>query len=201
MNIFFDLDGTLLDSRERLYLLFQNLVPESKLSFEEYWSLKRNKITHREILEIQFCYSNQAIKLFEENWMQKIELPEWLAFDKPFEGLNNFLRDLGKRYNLYVITARQFKEIAKNQIEQLGWNNLFKEILVTEHKDEKYTLIKSTVTTSKEDWLIGDSGKDIQTGKQLGFRTAAVLSGFLSKHKLLEYKPDIIIDTVFDFPY
>ena len=36
MNIFFDLDGTLLDSKERLYYLFQHLVPECKFSFEEY---------------------------------------------------------------------------------------------------------------------------------------------------------------------
>jgi len=49
-QVFFDLDGTLPDSRERLYRLFCELVPESRLSFDKYWALKRRKQDHKTIL-------------------------------------------------------------------------------------------------------------------------------------------------------
>ena len=44
MKIFFDLDGTLINSKMRLYSLFQELVSASNLSFDEYWNLKKKKL-------------------------------------------------------------------------------------------------------------------------------------------------------------
>ena len=196
MNIFFDLDGTLLDSRERLYQLFQHLVPDSKLSFKEYWEFKRNKTGHREILETYFSYSEEAFYSFERMWMENIELPEWLALDKPFEGVTNYLRELKTKHSLYLVTARQFEDIATQQINQSGWKGIFKKILVTRNKMDKYNLVKAAVKISGEDWFVGDTGKDIQTGKRLGINTAAVLSGFLNKNKLEEYNPDLIVDSI-----
>ena len=64
MNLIFDLDGTLIDSRNRLYQLFQRLVPESTLSFEEYWKLKRNKISNKDILIHRFCFKDNKIEQF-----------------------------------------------------------------------------------------------------------------------------------------
>ena len=34
MNVVFDLDGTLIDSRPRMHALFADLVPESDLAFD-----------------------------------------------------------------------------------------------------------------------------------------------------------------------
>ena len=45
MKIFFDLDGTLIDSKLRMYNLFQELVPQSNLTFVEYWEYKKNKFS------------------------------------------------------------------------------------------------------------------------------------------------------------
>ena len=58
MNIFFDLDGTLVDASERLYCLFCDLIPECTFTKEEYWDLKRNKINHQKILEKYFPQYN-----------------------------------------------------------------------------------------------------------------------------------------------
>jgi phosphoglycolate phosphatase len=201
MNIFFDLDGTLLDSKERLYYLFQHLVPECKFSFEEYWKLKRNKIAHKEILKSNFFYSDEAYFNFEKAWLDRIELDEWLKLDKPFEGIDSFLKKLRNRHDLHVVTERQFEHSALKQIEQNGWSGMFETILVTCQKIEKSQLIKAKVKISSEDWLIGDTGKDIQTGKQLGMHTAAVLSGFLNKKKLQEFYPDIIVEQASDLKF
>lgn len=199
MNIFFDLDGTLLDSRQRLYQLFQELVVDSKFSFDDYWELKRNKISHKQILLNQFKYTEKKYLEFEEEWMSKIELPEYLDKDIPFEGVTLFLENVKQNHCLYLVTARQSKILAENQIKKLGWENIFVEILVTLQKQEKHQLISDNVIVNSEDWLIGDTGKDIQTGKLLGIKTAAVLSGFLNEKQLLYYEPNIILDYVTHF--
>src|SRR2546421_346944 len=103
-KIFFDLDGTLIHAHTRLYRLFQHLVPESKLSYEQYWERKRSPANHE--------------------------------------------------------------------------------------------LIHGTVATGADDWYVGDTGIDIRTGKQLGVRTVAVLSGFRSEEALVAYEPDYVINDV-----
>lgn len=198
MNIFFDLDGTLIDSQQRLYQLFQSLVPTSELSFEEYWDLKRNKKSHKEILFSKFNYSDEQYGDFEKKWMSEIELEKWLELDIPFEGISDWLLELSKKHSLFVVTARQSENIAVEQIKSYGWENIFLKVLVTQQKQEKHDLVKNAVQVTPEDWFIGDTGKDVETGKRLGIKTAAVLSGFLSKESLIPYQPDIIANTVFD---
>ena len=199
MKIFFDLDGTLIDSRERLYRLFQHLVPASALTFDEYWNDKRNKIGHSKILKNKFSFSDEEIAGFQKNWMEQIELPKWLAFDKPFEGVTEYLAELKKQHELYLVTARQFENLVLLQLAGYGWSDIFTKVFVTAQKTEKVDLIKNAVVTDASDWFVGDTGKDIQTGKLLGIKTAAVLSGFLNEEKLKEYKPDVIINTIIDF--
>lgn len=202
MNIFFDLDGTILDSRERLYRLFQHLVPQSKFSFDEYWELKRNKISHKQILLQEFNFAEEKIHLFQENWMNQIEAPQWLSFDKPFLGTIEYLQQLREKHHLFVVTARQFSQVAQNQIEECGLNGIFEQILVTNQKSEKSALIEqSKIQLASNDWLIGDTGKDIETGKKLGLQTAAVLSGFLNRQMLEKYNPKLIVNSIIDLDF
>jgi len=200
-NIFFDLDGTLLESRPRLYQLFQYMVPLSKLSFDEYWELKRNKITHRQILKDQFFYTAGDIDKFEEDWLKQIELPEWLILDEPFEGVSGYLKALKQTHKVFIVTSRQSEKMAFEQIGRLGWLELVDKLLVTGQAREKYDLIRNEVKVSSEDWLVGDTGKDIQTGKQLGVKTAAVLSGFMNEEKLRAYNPDRILKNILELKF
>jgi phosphoglycolate phosphatase len=198
MNIFFDLDGTLIESRPRLYQLFQFLIPDSVLSFDEYWDLKRNKINHKDILTSKFNYSEEHYIHFEQKWMLEIEEERWLNLDHPFEGVTDFLIQLNQKNNLFLVTARQSKESAFNQVKKFGWENIFSDILVTEQKQEKHLLIKNVVQLNHTDWIVGDTGKDIQTGKYLGINTAAVLTGFLNEESLMGYLPDKILKNVLE---
>lgn len=201
MNLFFDLDGTLLDSKPRLYHLFQHLVPSSSFTFDEYWQLKKDKVNHRAILLRYFSYNEEQVNRFEQEWMTNIEHPEWLRFDIPVNGVTEYLELIKSRHNIYLVTARQFEHVLLNQIKQHGWETMFTQIFVTAQKNQKHELIARGVITSNEDWFIGDTGKDIETGKILGMRTAAVLTGFLNKARLSEYNPDIIVDSVLDLDF
>src|SRR5450631_1232886 len=186
MNIFFDLDGTLVNSGERLYQLFQHLVPVSKLSYDQYWNLKRNKNGHARILRENFSYTEDSIHSFEKDWMNNIEKSEWISLDQPFNGVKSFIEKLSKESVLYLVTARQSESMVEKQISSFGWGFFFSKILVTGPKREKYDLM-SMFELDKTDWLVGDTGYDILTGKKLGISTAAVLSGFLNREKLEEY--------------
>ena len=197
MNIFFDLDGTLIDSKTRLYLLFSYLNPEIKIGYSEYWNLKKSKISHNEILINMYKYSEEQFSIFSGLWMDCIEKDEWLKYDIPFENTTKTLLHLSHKNNLILVTARQFPGQVKKQLTQFGWSDLFSKILVTEQKTEKYKLIQSLkLPLSENDLIIGDTGKDIQTGKKLGIKTVAVTTGFLNEQSLNSYQPDLIIKNV-----
>ena len=200
VNIIFDLDGTLIDSRPRLYHLFQYLVPKSKLSHDAYWAFKQNKISNEAILINEFGFDKVATQCFLANWMRYIEAPEFLAYDKNLPRINETLDRLSKQAVLYVCTARQCRKSAFDQLDRLGLLSYFNSVMVTEQRKSKDELIATSVVgLSLRDWIIGDTGKDIQVGNVLRIKTCGVLSGFLNEKSLLSYKPDVILPSVADF--
>ena len=119
-NIFFDLDGTLINAGKRMYSLFQFLVPQSKLTYSEYWDLKRHKVNHQMILQQRFGYDEERFKVFEKEWLSLIETDEYLAMDTIYPNVPEMLSELQKDYTLYVVTARQYKQKTLGQLQALG---------------------------------------------------------------------------------
>ena len=195
MNLFFDLDGTLLDSKRRLYTLFQDLVSKSTLSVNEYWELKRNKIDHKAILLNKFNYTEIDYINFESKFLEQIESPGYLKLDILFYGVCEMLGILAQKNKIFIITSRQNKENTFVQLKKLDIYKYFENILVTERKYEKVELIRK-LQFQNEDFIIGDTDYDILTGKQLGIHTIAVSYGFLNKQKLNEYNPEYIVDNL-----
>ena len=196
--IFFDLDGTLLDSKERLYKLFTYLVPENMLDFDAYWKIKREQKGHAHILKEYYHYSENAIAEFEQKWQSEIEQPQWLQYDKPFDWVNDFLNYLYPKYRLYIVTARQSEQVVKKQLAQFEWSNLLADVLVTKQQKEKHELINSLSINKDNSWIVGDTGNDIQTGQLSGIKTAGVLTGFRNREILGKYNPNILVDKALD---
>lgn len=198
MKVFFDLDGTLIDSKKRLYKLFCDIVVDNVLTYDEYWSLKMNKISNLDILSDKYNYSAERIENFQSLWMLGIEQKKYLKYDVPIPDVGDFLRDLSGNHDLYVVTARQKKEAVIWQLNCFKWMRYFENILVTEQKTTKDKLINDQISENEEIIVVGDTGKDIICGKLVNARTVAVLTGFLNYQKLVEYQPDQIIDSVID---
>lgn len=197
MNIFFDFDGTLIDSHQRLYKLFQYLIPESWFSFDEYWNLKRDQIDHKTILQNYFSISDS--NLFEKEWMKKIEAKKYLDLDIPYEGVSEYLIQLKKKYNLYLVTDRQLKSGVYYQLKNFGWIGFFDAVLITAKKCSKEDLIKPYLLSNTDNYIVGDTGKDIIAGKNLKIKSIAVTNGFLSEKILKKYEPDAIFRKVTEF--
>jgi len=201
LNIIFDLDGTVINSKIRLYKLFQELTEENvSLAYEEYWEYKKNKISHEEILKNNFGYSNSQIIKFTDKWMKLIESPRFLKYDTFFPGIHKKLKLLGKSSDLYLCTARQSRENTIMQLKELKLLSFFRGVLITEHATSKEKLIRLNIDNiSNSDWFVGDTGDDINTGKSLNINTCAVTSGFLKEEILIKYGPDILISMATDF--
>lgn len=199
INLIFDLDGTLIDSRQRLYRLFQRLVPESKLSFESYWELKRDQVSNEIILASEFGYDAVAIKSFVANWMDLIEEPDYLALDTLIPCIQDSLDKLREDASVHVCTARQHRTLVVGQLSRLGLLGYFDSVMVTEQRRSKEELIENLPNLGPSDWIIGDTGKDIQVGQALGLNTCAVLSGFMNEERLKAYNPRLILPTAADF--
>jgi phosphoglycolate phosphatase len=198
-NIIFDLDGTLIDSKLRLYKLFQHLVPNSTLSYQDYWAFKKCKISNETILHEKFSFKNSQIERFVIDWMILIESPQFLSFDKNFEGIHEALESVKSLASLHVCTHRQNKPAVNEQLENLGLMPFFETVLVTEQVISKRDLIVEIQGLGSEDWFVGDTGVDVEVGKSLNIKTCGVLSGFLNRQSLEHSKPDLIKLSIVEF--
>ena len=197
MKIIFDLDGTLLCAKKRLYELFLDLLENEHISYDSYWNLKFSGSKNVDILRNCFGYVDAKIDIFLINWMNKIESDYYLDMDVIIAGAEKTLEKYCEGNELYVCTARQSVSQVQKQLRNLGVFDFFQEVFVTEHKVSKEEVIKrSGIVFSKEDWMVGDTGYDINTGKRIGTNTCAVLSGFMSERSLGDYSPDLMIENV-----
>lgn len=197
MKIIFDLDGTLICSKKRLYELFCDLLDNRSLNFNDYWNFKFKGYSNQDILKKKFGYPDEQIKIFVKNWMKKIEDSYYLEMDTAIDGVHDFLEQISTNNRLYVCTARQSVKKTIYQLKCLDIIDFFEEVFVTEqHLTKAELLLNSRVFFNKNDWFVGDTGHDVITGKQLDIQTCAVLSGFMSESALKSYMPDLIIDNV-----
>lgn len=199
MNIFFDLDGTLLDSRERIYRLFTDLTKQTVLTFDAYWEQKRQMRSNEWLLEHKLGVDQKGIEQFLVEWFPLIESERYLRLDQLFEPVPSLLQALVKQgHTLYVVTARQSEPLAVQQLQNLGVSQYIEQVFVTAGKKAKHELLQE-VHVQPSDLFFGDTGLDVQTAKLIGVTSVAVLTGFRSKEILAGYKPDVIAPSVWEY--
>ena len=197
-QLFFYLDGTIINSQGRLYNLFCELCPENKFSYNEYWEIKRTHMLQKDFLKRYFQYSDEKIDIFNKKYLERIEDLDLIKTDFPVVGIEEILRSLSQKHTLYVVTNRQNKSKTIDEIKSFNWFDIFKQILVTEQKISKAELIVKNITVTPDDFFISDSGEDIKTAKKLGIHSIAVTWGILNRDVLSKYQPNFIFDKVSD---
>ena len=196
MQIFFDLDGTLINSQPRLYKLFCAMCPENHFTYEQYWDIKRQRVTQAEMLKKYFQYPDDKINSFHAEWLAHVEDPEKMLQDTPFDGVTELLKNLSSRHELYIVTNRQSYEKTYEQIKLCGWESLITEVLVTEQKQNKTALAQKVLRSPGNAVWVGDTGEDMRAAKALDIPVIAVTWGVIHRMLLQEYLPDFIADSV-----
>ena len=180
MKIYLDLDGTLIDVFERYVGIFNQHGEKFgvRVSVEEYKKLRQGGYSDNEILEKKFGIFHQEKAMAEWKHSQ-LEQKGWLKKDTLIEKPEELIK---YGYSLAIITQRRQKENALWQIERLGLDKLFEEIIVLEPLaggNSKYQYLKGKV--GKEDCIIGDSPLEQECARRLGIRGYFVKTGLFGE--------------------
>jgi len=194
-NLFLDLDGTILSTKERCARVFCDLLGIPPKSFiDDYISKREQGESNSEIIRNGNFSQTSSTGEFSSKWMNAIEAPEYLKYDALLDGVKPWLEAQKADFDLHVCTNRQNGMRTLAQLRRLGILGYFDEVLVTHQVMSKSNLIRSTVpSVTSDDWMIGDSIEDIREGKKIKLQTCAVLTGFAGVSTLSRERPDRIV--------
>ena len=203
-DLFFDLDGPILDVSEKYYRVYADLVKEygsQPIPKEDYWDYKRRRIPDDTILGLS------GIQGWVEEYRQlrksRIETLEYLACDRIWPGVLLMLQELASHTSLILVTLRNSSETLKWELQNLGLLGVFSQVLSAsgdnagvERAQVKVQLVqKAFGLKSFSGWFIGDTETDIHTGQLLGLQTAAVTFGIRTKEQLASVQPNVVLES------
>lgn len=198
LQIYIDLDGTILDNSRRHYEVYHSTYHWLSLKPLTY-NVWLEKTRNGELLLPGETKVAGYTKMFQENF----ELPYYLQIDKMFPDMRNVIAELDHFNDISVVTLRGDSKAAAEQIRRYA--NVELEVL-SEYPDtisiKAFVETKKKLILSKTDTpsgcIIGDTEYEILVGKELGLRTIAVTWGARNGNFLEKYNPDIIIDRPYD---
>lgn len=206
-NLYSDLDGTLLDTSERYYRLYHDIMTslgQAVLDKARYWDCKRSRLPELQIFGLTAA-NGSLFPHYEETRNKLLEDASYLRFDQPvLLHLHQILADLARRHHLYAITLRKKRSLLDEQLKALNLNHYFEATLSPQQAPSpdisswmlKADLIRDGGWRGETGVIVGDSEADILAGKALGFRTYAVLSGIRKMDFLASLNPDALITDV-----
>ena len=205
-GLFFDLDGTIVDSREAYFeaakIAFHTLgqkIPEKNVSLEIPRKLERkqpiNDIIKGDLHEFLGVYLNAYYSLTEEK-------------TKPLPNISSTLENLSAKAKLALITMRTVpREKIIKELEKFNIAKYFAYVVTAldtnKPKPSPEALLKCGSFLNVQMCnciIVGDSISDVRAGKAAGSKTVAVLSGLFSYKELHRENPDLIIKDVTSLP-
>lgn len=205
-GILFDLDGTIVDSKEAY-------LEAAKTAFQ---AMGQQPPAPRIALEIpkrleQNLPLNDIIKVDEKSFLN-VYLKTYYAVTKektrPIPGVAGTLKCFAQKAKLALITMRYVPKAAViEELEQFNMAGSFSYVVTAldthKPKPSPEALIKSVEGLDVDICaclIVGDSVSDVRAGKAAGALTAAVLSGLFSRQELVREHPDLLLDDVTQLP-
>ena len=189
MIYFFDLDGTLIDSRERHYLLMKKLLIESDIKIPsqfdcEFMKYKADGYSGKMYLKNIMGLKNEQAEKLQNLWIRQIENEEWLRYDKLYNDSKKTLEKLHEK-DVYFLTSRTNEQGLQNQIKKLELDKYVKKCIVVNPKDSKYTkttILKEYIIKHKDNcMMVGDTEIDYNAAVENNVQYYILNRGFRSK--------------------
>ena len=202
-GVIFDLDGTLIDSYQAIYLSFHytyiNLGLEP-LSFEEVQravGLGLGK-TFSDLLGEERV--SEALRLFREKYEEVYRQNTYLL-----PGARRVVEALGERRIKLAIATNKLGRFSREIFHHFGMDKLFAIILGDEdvlqnkpHPEMLFRAMEKMALRNEEVAFIGDSLIDIQTGKNADLRVYAIPTGVTTREELSKAQPTLILNSLLD---
>ncbi len=202
--IFLDLDGPLLDGKERHYHCYRGILERfgfKPIGIDEYWEKKRALINRRDLLKM-----SDAEKIYDDflaAWLSMIESQDMLAFDKVQDGAIDCLRSWKEQgIELTLVTMRKNRQALEEQLELTGLRQFFYAVLVCNHAEggegkaeAARCFYQSKVDIENALW-IGDTEADWEAARSLGCKIVLVANGLRSEEYLGTLKNALVVPSI-----
>jgi HAD superfamily hydrolase (TIGR01509 family) len=205
--IIFDLDGTLVDSREAYSEAAETAFAatgQGKLDARIVTEIPRRL---EQDLPIDDLITGVDVKRFKEIYLEAY-YQATTEKTKPFPDIADTLKKLSSTTMLAVTTRRNIPETeVKGELAKFGLAKYVQKIVTSRDtmkpKPSPEALIKCAEylhVKIRDCAVVGDSVIDIKAGKNAGAQTVAVLTGIFSREELETEKPDLILQNVKELP-
>ena len=197
-NVVLDLDGTLIDSFEGIYLGYVGFCQDYGLEVPERNVVRsfigppiRDALTN--YFDLPEAEIERGVASFRRHYIQND-----LLFEK-YDGIDLALLKLKEKgLHLFIATSK-LETMAVEIVIKSRWSGIFDAVAGAKINGaiEKIDILRKLLIDEKLDpkktIMIGDRDKDVSAGKACGTRTAAVLWGFGGIHELGKASPDLIL--------
>lgn len=202
-GVIFDLDGTLIDSYQAIYLSFQHTYINMGLQPLPFDEVKRAvgyglSITFRELLGEERV--PEALRLFRQKYEEVYRQNTYLL-----PGAPKVLEALQERRIKLAIASNKLGRFSREIFQHFGMDQLFAIILGDEdvlqnkpHPEMLFYAIEKMGLRNEEVVFLGDSLIDIQTGKNAGVRVFAIPTGVTIREELEKARPALILNNLLD---
>lgn len=182
-TIFFDLDGTLVNPRWRLYRLFIELT-DCKLSYDGYWKLKDMGFNQSRMLR-EICFSKYSGEEFSRRWLENVEREDLLEMDVLFGDVAGAIAELkGLGIKMHVVTNRQCYKELESELQRLNIRDMFEKVISTFRKCTKADAIRMAGIEIGKAIFVGDSAEDMDAALHLGISGVLIERGPLRTDKV-----------------
>lgn len=179
MTFVFDLDGTLIDSTARHYILMRKILSDKGISVasgfdESYMKYKADGNNGKKYLTDVLGINEADAALIQREWVKQIEDESYLLYDKLYDDSISTLNLIND--SIVFLTIRSNESGIRNEIKRLGIDKY--PLIVLSHGMDKADAIKDI---NDKVTVIGDTELDYKAAIDTGSDYYILNRGFRSK--------------------
>lgn len=186
MIAFIDLDGTIIDSFKRHYILLKRILNKygvsKKFLYDDYREKKTDGLNNIKYMTDVLNISDKLAKEIQKEWIDNIESKEMLNFDVLYNDSIDFLEFLKQEgYDIIFLTARNNEKLTLLQLKKLGLYKYSKKVIIV--NTENSIANKSAIIDREKNndcIMVGDTEVDYKSSKNCQIDCYILNRGFRS---------------------